>query len=514
MVSIGDRYLTLEDLIAIVEQNRKVELNDTATRKVYQSYYFLKEFIKEKLIYGINTGFGPMARYRINTEDQIDLQYNLIRSHCSGSGAMIDPAYVKATLIARLNTLLLGYSGIHPDAVVLLKDMINHDVLPVIFEHGGLGASGDLVQLAHVALTMIGEGNVNRNGVVSKTADVFAKEKITPLQVHIREGLALMNGTSAMCGIGALNISDARNLLHWSVAISSMIVELVESYDDHYSSELNNVKQHEGQRRVAAMMRTFLADSKMVKNREEHLYNRKVDENILKEKVQEYYSIRCVPQILGPIYDTIAGAEKVVMDEINSVNDNPVIDYEHKNVFHGGNFHGDYVALEMDKLKIAVAKLSMLCERQLNFLMNDHLNGKLPPFVNLGKLGLNIGMQGTQFTATSTVAENQMLSNPMYVHSIPSNNDNQDIVSMGSNAALIAARVINNSFEVMAIELISLFQAIDYLGIASKLSTASQSVYNDVRKLVPVFDKDSIMYERTKSVRNFLKENKNVLSKK
>ena len=224
----------------------------------------------------------------------------------------------------------------------------------------------------------------------------------SPLQVHIREGLALMNGTSAMCGIGALNISHAKNLLDWSVAISSMIVEMVESYDDHYSSELNSVKQHEGQRKVAAMMRSLLADSKMVKNREEHLYNRKVNENILKEKVQEYYSIRCVPQILGPVYDTIAQAEKTVMDEINSVNDNPVIDYDNKNVFHGGNFHGDYAALEMDKLKIAIAKLSMLCERQLNFLMNDHLNGKLPPFVNLGKLGLNIGMQGTQFTATST----------------------------------------------------------------------------------------------------------------
>ncbi|MEO8086766.1 MAG: aromatic amino acid ammonia-lyase [Bacteroidota bacterium] len=508
MVSIGDRYLTLEDVIAIVEQNRKVELNDTATRKVYESFYFLKEFLKEKLIYGVNTGFGPMARYRINSEDQVDLQYNLIRSHCSGSGAMIDPLYVKATLIARLNTLLLGYSGIHPDTVVLLKDMINHNILPVIFEHGGLGASGDLVQLAHVALSLIGEGNVNHKGKISSTKDAFDSEKITPLGIHIREGLALMNGTSAMCGIGALNISDAKNLVNWSVAISSMIVELVESYDDHYSSELNNVKQHVGQRKVAEMMRTFLADSKMVKSREEHLYNRKVDENILKEKVQEYYSIRCVPQILGPVYDTIAQAEKIVMDEINSVNDNPVIDYENKNVFHGGNFHGDYVALEMDKLKIAVAKLSMLCERQLNFLMNDHLNGKLPPFVNLGKLGLNIGMQGTQFTATSTVAENQMLSNPMYVHSIPSNNDNQDIVSMGSNAALIAAKVINNSFEVMAIELISLVQAIDYSGIADKLSSASKKVYTDIRVLVPQFKNDSIMYERIKSVRDFLKVNR------
>ncbi len=507
MVSIGDRYLPLEDIIAVVEQERKVELHDTAARKVYQSYYFLKEFIKEKLIYGINTGFGPMARYRINAEDQVDLQYNLIRSHCSGSGAMIDPAYVKATLIARLNTLLLGYSGIHPDAVTLLKEMINRNILPVIYEHGGLGASGDLVQLAHVALAMMGEGKVSYKGNVVSTKEAFENEKIKPLDIHIREGLALMNGTSAMCGIGALNINDAKNLMQWSVLISSMIVELVESYDDHYSSELNNVKQHEGQQQVAAMMRSFLADSKMVKSREEHLYNKKVSENVLKEKVQEYYSIRCVPQIIGPVYDTIASAEKVVMDEINSVNDNPIIDYENKNVFHGGNFHGDYVALEMDKLKIAIVKLSMLCERQLNFLMNDHLNGKLPPFVNLGKLGLNIGMQGTQFTATSTVAENQMLSTPMYIHSIPSNNDNQDIVSMGSNAALMTAKVIRNSFEVMAIELISLVQAIDYLGISEKLSSASQKVYAEVRKLVPIFQKDDIMYERIGKVRNFLKHN-------
>jgi len=232
----------------------------------------------------------------------------------------------------------------------------------------------------------------------------------------------------------------------------------------------------------------------------------KVD--ILVEKMQEYYSIRCVPQIVGPIVDTVNYAKEVLINEINSANDNPIVDWERKNVYHGGNFHGDYVALEMDKLKIAVVKLSMLCERQLNFLMNDHLNGKLPPFANLGKLGLNIGMQGTQFTATSTVAENQMLSTPMYVHSIPSNNDNQDIVSMGSNAALITGKVIRNSYEVMAIELISLVQAIDYLGIAEKLSSASQKVYVEVRNLVPTFQKDEVMYKRIRKICNFLKENK------
>src|SRR6202008_1103464 len=183
-----------------------------------------------------------------------------------------------------------------------------------------------------------------------------------------------------------------------------------------------------------------------------------------------YYSLRCVSQVLGPVYDTIAQAEKILVDELNSVNDNPVIDHVNKNIFHGGNFHGDYVSLEMDKLKIAITKLSMLSERQLNYLLNEKLNQKFPPFVNLGVLGVNFGMQGMQFTATSTVAENQTLSFPMYVHSIPNNNDNQDIVSMGCNAALMTRRVIENSFEVLSIQLMTLLQAVDHLDCSGKMA--------------------------------------------
>ncbi len=506
-LKIGTEVLNYRSCYEVLVNNRTIELDDEALKKVYESFYFLKEFIKDKLIYGINTGFGPMAQYKISNNDQVQLQYNLIRSHCSGSGNPIPVINVKALMLTRLNTLMQGYSGIHPDAVILLKELINRNICPVIYEHGGLGASGDLVQLAHLALTLIGEGEVYYKGEIIETEKVFKAEGLKPLQVHIREGLALMNGTSAMCGIGLINLIHAKNLVKHAIAASSMIVEMVESYDDHFSDELNRVKHHAGQNQVAQHMQAFLANSKLIKKREKHLYNKPIRKNILKDKVQEYYSIRCVPQIVGPIIDTINYAEQVIINEINSVSDNPIIDYKNKNVFHGGNFHGDYAALEMDKLKIAITKLSMLCERQLNFLMNDKLNRKLPPFVNLGVLGLNLGIQGVQFTATSTTAENQTLSYPMYVHSIPSNNDNQDIVSMGTNAALIAQKVIFNTYEVIAIEFLAIIQAIDYLQIQDKISNKGLNYYSDLRNLVKVFDKDSIKYKEQKKIVSYLKNN-------
>jgi histidine ammonia-lyase len=255
-------------------------------------------------------------------------------------------------------------------------------------------------------------------------------------------------------------------------------------------------------------MRGVLKGSKMIHSRTEHLYNpANIEHDVFEDKVQEYYSLRCVTQVLGPIYDTIEHAEKILVEELNSVNDNPVIDHQNKNIFHGGNFHGDYVALEMDKLKIAMTKLSMLAERQLNYLLNEKLNQILPPFVNLGVLGLNFGMQGLQFTAVSTVAENQTLSNPMYVHSIPNNNDNQDIVSMGCNAALMTKRVMDNSFEVLTIQAMTVLQAIDYLNCQERLSPATHRVYAAIRKIFPKFIEDSPKYEEQEKVKNWLLQN-------
>ena len=503
MTTINE-YLSLEQFESVVFGNNNVEISPEVLERVTQSFDFLKEFSANKVIYGVNTGFGPMAQYRIKDEDRIQLQYNLIRSHASGTGKPLAPQMVKAAILARLNTLSLGNSGVHPSVIHLMKELINKEIYPLIFEHGGVGASGDLVQLAHLALVLIGEGEVFYKGERKATQEVFAAEGLTPINVAIREGLALMNGTSVMTGIGIVNTVNAKKLLDLSLKFSAAINEIVRAYDDSFSAELNNTKLHKGQQEVAARMRAQLADSKLVRKREDHLYSGTNNETVFKEKVQEYYSLRCVPQILGPVLDTINQAALVLENEINSANDNPIVDVKNQHVYHGGNFHGDYISLEMDKLKLVVTKLSMLAERQLNYLMNAKINEILPPFTNLGTLGFNFGLQGVQFTAVSTTAENQMLSNPMYVHSIPNNNDNQDIVSMGTNAAVITAKVIENAFEVLAIQGMAIVQAIDALNYKNEVSSGTKKLYDDIREILPVFVNDHVMYPYVQAIKEYL----------
>lgn len=504
MIKVGQERLSYKDFEKLLYRGERVQLEQVAVEKVEKNFSFLKTYSQDKIIYGINTGLGPMAQYKISEEDQRQLQYNLIRSHSSGAGQPLSEDLARATMLARLNSLMQGFSGIHPSAVTLLKDLLNENITACIFERGGVGASGDLVQLAHLALNLIGEGEVSVDGVWKPANEVYASKKINALDVHLREGLALMNGTSAMTGIGMVNIIHAHYLIGCSVVLSAITNELMKSFDDHFSFELNHVKHHRGQSKVAEAMRAVLSDSKLIRKRPDHLYHRKIEEAIFTDKVQEYYSLRCVPQILGPVYDTILEVQKVLEDEVNSVNDNPIIDHERENVYHGGNFHGDYVSLSMDKLKIVMTKLTMLSERQLNYLLNDKLNQKLSPFINLGKLGLNFGLQGMQFTATSTTAENQTLSFPMYIHSISNNNDNQDIVSMGCNAALMTRKVIDNSFDVLAIQTLALAQAIDYLKCQSRLSSFAHKFYEEVRGLVPPITEDKPRYHDIQSIRKYL----------
>ncbi|TPG44587.1 histidine ammonia-lyase [Flavobacterium pectinovorum] len=499
-----NEYLSLGEFESIIFGNNKVAISDVVLNRVNESFNFLKEFSGNKIIYGVNTGFGPMAQYRIKESDQIQLQYNLIRSHSSGTGKPLSAVCAKAAILARLNTLSLGHSGVHPSVIHLMAELINRDITPLIFEHGGVGASGDLVQLSHLALVLIGEGEVFYKGDRRPTPEVFEIEGLKPIQVEIREGLALINGTSVMTGIGVVNVHHANKLLDWSLKCSCAINELVQAYDDHFSEELNQTKRHKGQREVAARMRQNLSDSTLIRKREDHLYSGENTEEIFKEKVQEYYSLRCVPQILGPVLETINNVASILEDEFNSANDNPIIDVKNKHVYHGGNFHGDYISLEMDKLKIVITKLTMLAERQLNYLLNSKINEILPPFVNLGTLGFNFGMQGVQFTATSTTAESQMLSNPMYVHSIPNNNDNQDIVSMGTNAAVITSKVIENAFEVLSIEMITIVQAIDYLQQKDKVSSVTKNWYDDIRNIIPEFKEDQVMYPFVQKVKDYL----------
>ena len=373
-IIIGETPLSIDIFEKIVFQKYQIEIAQEAKDRVEKSFQFLQKFSSDKVIYGINTGFGPMAQYRISDKDLKQLQFNLIRSHAAGSGNSLDTVYIRATMLARLNTLMLGFSGVHIGVIEQLAAFINHEIYPIIPEHGGVGASGDLVQLSHLALGLIGEGEAIFQDKRQNIADVLKLKGLKPIEIYIREGLGLINGTSAMTGIGLVNLLNSRKLYNWAIYASAMINQIVESYDDHISKELNFVKKHEGQNSTAKHLRDILDGSSLLKKREDKLFSGLNGEKIFADKVQEYYSLRCVPQVLGPVLETIDNSQKILIGEVNSVNDNPIIDVENENVFHGGNFHGDYVSFEMDKLKLAITKLSMLMERQLNFLMNNKLN--------------------------------------------------------------------------------------------------------------------------------------------
>lgn len=497
-----------QHITPVLTGDEQIRLDDEQRGRITRSFDFLKIFARNKVIYGINTGFGPMAQWRIDDRYLHDLQYNIIRSHSTGAGRPLDRMYVRASMIARLGSIACGYSGIDPKAADLLQEFINQDITPFVPEHGSVGASGDLVQLAHIALCLIGEGEVLYKGEWRPTAQVLEECGLQPLTISLREGLSLTNGTSVMTGISFVNILHARNLLDLAIVASVWINEISESYDDMLSETLNGARPHPGQLYVADRMRHLARGSRRLPKREHEFYETTHTERVFEHKVQPYYSLRCTPQILGPIYDTIEYAAQVIECEFNSASDNPIVDVQTANVYHGGNFHGDYISLEADKIKIAMTRLVMTAERQLNYLMHDRINGILPPFLNMGKLGLNYGMQACQFTATSTTAECQTLSMPNYVHSIPNNNDNQDIVSMGTNSALLCARVIDNAYQVMAILYMALAQATDCLNILDLLSPVTQEAYGSVRVLADPIVADRAHYRDIEGVIEWMKNNK------
>lgn len=497
----------IKDIEAYVFNNKPISIEDSTRKRVEQSFEFLKSYAEDKVIYGINTGFGPMAQYKISKEDRQRLQYNLVRSHANGTGERLSDEMVKSTMICRLRSLTKGNSGISPATVDQLVYYINNGIHPVIFKHGGVGASGDLVQLAHLALGLIGEGNCTYKGDVRPISDVLNELDRKPLELKLRDGLSLINGTSCMTGQAAVNLIRAKRLLHQAINMSAYVNELVESYDDSFSEGLNAVKLHKGQHEVAAQMRAVVKDSSLIKDRKEFLYKETEESSkeVFDKKVQEYYSIRCVPQIIGPVWDTLNDIERVVENEINSCNDNPIVDLDKEEVFHGGNFHGDYISLEMDKMRLVIAKLTMLMERQLNFLFNHRLNDKFPPFLNKGKLGFNFGMQGMQFTATSTTAESKHMTASMYIQSISCNNDNQDIVSMGSNSATMSTQVVENGFQVASILATAVVEASDFIDDDSVLSSSFQSFKKNVRQCIPEIISDLPFFDEMKKVQAFLK---------
>lgn len=500
--------MDLSSIYDILFKGKILSLPSDEMENVGKCHEFLKEFANEKVIYGINTGFGPMAQWRVDDNHLKELQYNIIRSHATGAGAPLPDIEVKAAMLARIGTFLQARSGIAPSVILLLQEFVNRGIYPFIPQHGSVGASGDLVQLAHIALCLIGEGKVHYKGEWRSTSDVLRENHLEPMGIFVREGLSVTNGTSVMTGISIVNQYYAENLLRYATIAGAWINEIADSFDDYMSVEENECRRQPGQQVIARWLRETSEGSRHLQKREHELYDpSKNRDTYFEHKVQAYYSLRCIPQIYGPILDTLRNAAEVLQTEVNSACDNPIVDYTSKNIYHGGNFHGDYISLEADKVKIAMVRLAMTAERQLNYLFHDRINGILPPFLNLGTLGLNYGMQACQFTATSTTAECQTLAMPNYVHSIPNNNDNQDIVSMGTNSALLCKRVIDNAYQVVSILFIALAQATDCLDLADKLAPRTREQYDAIRKICPKFVEDTPFYEEIAETEKYLRTN-------
>jgi len=476
-----------------------VEITSTALRSVKTTHTFVQERAKKDIIYGVNTGFGPMAGHLVGSQQLIDLQYNLIRSHAVGMGYPLPERFVLAAMLVRLNTLSKGYSGVSVELLNQLAVFINNRIIPVVPDHGAVGTSGDLVQLAHIALALIGEGEAFYKGVRQPVAVILKKLKIQPHVLQAKEGLSLINGTSMMTGISALICADAERLMALAIGNGAFSLELVHAFTDGIAEKLHAVRPHEGQVAVAQKLRKILKSSQLLRTR--HNFTKKFvlngDVQHLPEVVQEVYSLRCIPQILGPIYETLAVSKKRIEIEMNSVTDNPIVDVDGKIFIHGGNFHGDYVAATIDQLKMTLVKLTMLSERRINFFLNENVNKTFPPFLNLQKPGLTLALQGLQFVATSTTARSQTLAFPQYVHSIPTNGDNQDVVSMGTDAAILTAQVIDNAFIVLTIELATLAQAADCSPATSqKLSASSKELYQRIRNHIGTIRQDTSISEK------------------
>lgn len=373
-------------------------------------------------------------------------------------------------------------------------------------EHGSVGASGDLVQLAHIALTVIGEGEVFFEGKKQKTADVFKACSLSPATLSGRDGLALINGTAAMTGIAAINSINAHKLIETAIMHTAILYETIQAHTECIEDIIFEIRPHAGQTYVIKKLQELLSSSTRVQKRTNYnTPNPSKETGELHRTPQEIYSLRCVPQILGPIHDTIVRAEYIIETELNVVTDNPVINTP-DGTFHNGNFHGDYISLEMDKCRIAITKLSLLLERQLNFLLNPKQNGVLPPFSNGGTVGLNLGLQAAQFVATSTAAENQTLATPISTHTISTNNDNQDRVSMGTNSALLTATVINNTFQIQSTLCATVMQALEVLAIQDQIPKPLHEHYKDVRNIFPFISNDINFSTEIESLCTYLKQ--------
>ncbi len=478
-VYIDGNSLTIEDVIKVARNMYKVELKAEAIDKVNEARRVVDEFIEEeKVVYGITTGFGKFSDVVISKEETRDLQRNLIISHACGVGNPLSEEVVRGILLLRANALSKGFSGIRLNTLNTLIEMLNKGVHPVIPEKGSLGASGDLAPLSHMVLVMIGEGEAFYKGARLSGKEAMNAAGIEIIQLTSKEGLALINGTQVMTAIGALTVYDAEMAVKFSDIVSAMTLEALNGITDAFDSRVHQVRPHKGQLSSAENIRTLTAGSKATSRQGEI-------------RVQDPYTLRCIPQIHGASKDAIEYVKDKVQIEINAATDNPLIFAEDKEAISGGNFHGQPMALAFDFLGIAVAELANVSERRIERLVNPQLSG-LPAFL-IEKGGLHSGFMIAQYAAAALVSENKVLAHPASVDSIPSSANQEDHVSMGTIAARKAKDILFNAMNVLGIELMAAAQAIDFKD-PEHLGKGTKVAYDIVRKEISTLHEDRVMY--------------------
>ncbi|MEO5930159.1 MAG: histidine ammonia-lyase [Candidatus Kapaibacterium sp.] len=459
-----------------------VDLSTQAVGLMNDSRRVVDEWVdRDAVVYGITTGFGEFANVTIGREDLSRLQENLIRSHAVGAGEPIEPAIMRAMMVLRINALAKGFSGIRVDTVRTLIEMLNRNVIPVAPAQGSVGSSGDLVQLAHLVLAAMGEGRVWRDGVPVSSGPELERAGIVPLKLGAKEGLALINGTQMMSSFGCIALHLAERLARTADVIAALSVEALKGTDRAYDPRLHAVRPHPGQGRVAANMRALMAGSEI---RESHRHG--------DDRVQDAYSLRCIPQIHGASRDAIDYVTRVMAIEINSATDNPLIFAADGEPIEGGNFHGQPLALSLDFLAIAAAELANVSERRTERLVNGALS-RLPRFLTSNG-GLNSGYMIAQYTAASIVSENKVLAHPASVDSIPTSANQEDHNSMGSIAARKGLTVVRNLASVLAVEYLCAVQGIDFHA-PLKAGAGAQPAHDLLRRHVPHLDEDRAMFE-------------------
>jgi len=475
----------VEELVSVARKEIKVRAATSALRKVERTRSLVEKLVSERrIVYGIDTGFGPMCNTIIASENILELQKNIVLSHSSGVGDFLPTDAVRATMLLRANVLARGNSGVRPGTIKTLIGMVNRRIHPRIPEIGSVGASGDLVPLAHVALSMMGEGECEFNGRVKRSSSALREAGVDAWTPSYKEGLAMINGTSATTAVAALAIHDMGNLVKTYEIAAALSMEALTGIIDALDAQIHRLKPHPGQIESAANMRKLLRGSRLVKTREKIVGESAVEQR----RIQDSYSLRCSPQVAGACRDALRFVRKTVETEMNSVTDNPIMT-EDGRVLHGGNFLGQHVALAMDVLAIAATELGVISERRLARLLDRSLSEGLPEFLVHEQPGVNSGLMGLQYVATSLVAECKNLSTPVSIDSIPTNANNQDVVSMGWYAARRTRSVIENLMRIISVELLSAAQGVEFRD-PSKMGRGTSIAYKEIRKIVPTLLED------------------------